>query len=188
MTHRDVSATLFGVTAGILLGVGSIAWAQHAALSASEVTLLPDDLHSAAISDVYNKRTVNRLGVPLRDNSGVRLYPTVKPDVVETAPVQDTTVVPESCTAVKKAVATIKAVYTTVIPVNVGNTAVRQRMDAAFADALKDVCPDIVQASSSSAMAIPVSTGIDNHCGKYPIHTARYKQCVIAGEQGNKYP
>lgn len=186
MKQKDLHVTLFGIAAGVLLGVGSIGWTQ---MHATTVTLLSDDVHPAALSDVYyNKRTVNRLGVPFRDNSGVRVYPTVKPDTAQSSSVSSEAAVPEACAAVKKAVWKIKSVYTMVTPVNVSNTALRQKMDVVFAEAVRDVCPEIAAVSSSSAAAVESSIKVNNHCENYPIHTARYKQCVIAGEQGNKYP
>ena len=189
MSHRDVSATLFGVTAGILLGVGSIAWSQHVAVSATSVSFLPEDVHSAAPADIrYNMRTINQMGVPLRDNSKVRTYPTVKPDEAPAPVAAPNANLPETCVAVKSAVGKIMAVYTKVIPVNVGNTAARQNFDAVFAEVLRDHCPPVAAASSSSAVSVPAAVMINNHCDLYPIHTARYKQCVISEQLGNKYP
>ncbi len=185
MKQKDLHVTMLGIVAGVLLGVGSIGWTQ---MNATAVTMLPEDVqHPAAASNVYNKRTVNRLGVPLRDNSGVRVYPTIKSDTMQSSSVSSETAVPEACAAVKKAVWKIKNVYTMVTPVNVSNTALRQKMDAAFADAVRDACPEVAQAASSEA-SVQAGVMIDNHCETFPAHTVRYRMCKVAEEQGNTYP
>lgn len=187
MTHRDVSISLFGIVAGVVLGAGSLTWVQTADLGATTVSFLYEDLHPSA-TETYNKRTVNRIGVPLRKQIDVNRYPTVKKD--ETAPpaAVDTMTVITPCIAAQKTVWKIKNVYTTVTPMNVSNTAIRKQMDEIFADALDDYCDPVQSSSSAAAAATPGMPVVDNDCKKYPSHTVRYSQCVLAEKVGKKYP
>lgn len=188
MTHRDVSVSLIGIAAGIVLGAGSLVWMQSANLGASAVALLPDNIHSAG-SEIYTKRTINQLGIPLRNESDTSRYPTIKKDETTAPAAADTMIVITPCTAAQKTVWKIKNVYMAVTPMNVSNTAIRKKMEDAFTDALDDYCDTVQSSSSAAAVVAPSETPVvDNNCEKYPSHTVRYSQCVLSEKIGKTYP
>lgn len=188
MAHRDVSISLFGIMAGVLLGAGSLALVHTSSMDATIVSYVPDHLHPAALS-TYDRRTINKKGIPLRADSETNLYPTIKTESSSSVAAVVTGTAATPCASVQAAIAKIQDVYNAITPVNVSNTETRQKMTAAFADALDDYC-DMTVYSSSSAPAVQVTPTamINNHCGLYPTYTARYSQCVINQGLGRKFP
>ena len=188
MAHRDVSISLFGVMAGVLLGAGSLALVNVSSFDASVVSYVPDSLHPAALA-TFNRRNINRTAVPRRSGTEVSPYPTVKTESSSSALSVPEAVVTPSCASVKAAIAKIQMAFNAVTPINVRNTDVRQKMAAAFADTLDDYCDTAVQSSSSAPAAEATRTDtIDNHCESYPTYTARYSQCVVNQGLGRKFP
>ncbi|MSR86968.1 hypothetical protein EXS70_02230 [Candidatus Peribacteria bacterium] len=189
MANRDVSISLLGVVAGVILGAGSLAWAQTGALDATVIGLVPQNMRPANW-EILNERAINKMGIPLRSNSDVNSFSTVKPaDTPSSIPTDAMTVV-TPCTAVRSAVAKVMETYNAVTPINVKNTEVRQRMSVIFAAVVSDACKDEVAASSASSAATGMTNNgkIQNWCNRYPVRSIRYSQCVINTDIGKTYP
>lgn len=193
MTHRDVRVSLAGLVAGIVLGAGSLSYVQSGSFTGSTLAIIRPEvlLHGAPSRGDYTQRNVSKKNVPLRSDSQKNLYPTMKEQTGSSSSSTgsvDTS--PASCKAVRNAVSTIQTVYNAVVPDTIRNTEIRTRMDNAIAKALSDGCPvDIDSATTPSTTASSAAADmVDNHCDKFPAHTARYTQCVIAEKNGKTYP
>lgn len=184
MKHRDVSTGFYGLVAGVVLSAAAIAY-QNGALAATAVALVPQNLRPAAW-DVMKARKVLEKGIPQRSNDVTKRYPTVTDSAAASA--SSAAADDSPCAEVRASLSKVLAVYTANTPINLSNTAYRQRMDAAFADALDDHCIATAASSSSSVSSAASAAAIDNHCEKYPTYTARYTQCVIYNTLGKKYP
>ncbi len=188
MTHRDVSLSLFGLVLGVILGAGSLAYVQHSSLDAS-VVALSSDLHRAPTANYNTRRGINARGIPLNPEPKNFAYPTVKPEQSSSsvAPVTEEVT---TCTAVRKAVEKIRTVYKAVIPVNVGTTDLRAKMEAVLSRAVADECGEQPTTAAPAATQTTVEsevTPVDNHCENYP-QSARRTQCFISNKLGKKFP
>lgn len=187
MAHRDVSISLIGVAAGLIIGAGTFAGSQDASLGADLLALAPENLRPAAF-DILTRRLIENSNIPYRRGTDITSYPTVvtpSSSSSSSAPVLELT----PCIAVQKTVAQLQASYNAVTPMNVSNTASRTKMQAAFADALGAYCTQTANVSSSSAAAVTETPlTIQNGCDKYPLRSIRYSQCVINTGLGKTYP
>ncbi len=178
MAHRDVHTALYGVVAGVILGASSLAFVQAPIQASVQGDVVAVRLHEAT------KREIERRGVQRQPKT--HTYPTVKSSessVSSEEAVQETT----TCSSVIKAVETIWNAYNAVIPQSIKYTEIRQKMDAAFAQAL-DECMPKAEAASSSQVSVSSAAAVDNDCEKYGARTSRYKECVISEQTGKKYP
>ena len=188
MTHRDVSVSLFGVVAGVILGAGSLAYVQ--------VPLQARTLHDAAsVSGTkYTNRMINRKGIPLRPESETTRFPTtVKESSSSSSVMPVTEESTTNCAVAKRTVLMVWQGFNSVVPTNVKNTELHEKMDAIFTAAVDSFCKSNAATTSSASSAATVTdpdaiVPVDNHCEKYPSHTARYTQCVISGQRGRVFP
>ena len=135
MQHHDLRAALSGIALGLLLGAGTLGTLQQHVPQATDNSSLTAKVHFAATRE-FNRRNIDRKGVPLWDDSGTNSFPTVRPDVADVTVEKTET----TCDAVRAAVESIRKAYDTVVPVNPKTTAARLKMDAAFADAVRSSC------------------------------------------------
>lgn len=190
MTHRDVRVSVYGVVAGVILGAGAIAF-TNASLEANVGDLADARYNAAPSADEYTRRRIDEQAIPLRNDDGINLYPTVKPESSSSSAagnVKPAAVTP--CSAVRDAIAKVQATYNRVIPRNVKNTALRQSMDWAFADAMDDYCQneEAGMSSSSGTASSAAAPTVDNNCEKFSRRSVRYTQCVLAEQDGRTYP
>ena len=173
MPHRDLRVSLTGLFTGLVLTTGALTFA-NVSLSASAS---PPEYTRRAISEneARNPRDVTK-----------HLYPTVKKE-------PSNNVAPDvegpltTCSAVKKTVRKIETVYNAFVPNTYKNTEIREKMDAVIADAMDDYCESTAPAAVQASSAATIEKS-NNHCEKYPRHTVRNTQCVLADENGKTYP
>jgi hypothetical protein len=194
MTHRDVRVSVYGAVLGVMLGAGAFAFVQNASLEASATpTVLEADarFHEAPSPDDYARRNVDKKGLQLNDDEGKNNYPTVKSSSSSSSSSSSQWQGGTTCDAVMATILKIQKVYLSVVPANVKNTDIRRKMDAVIADSMDDYCTPVADSSSSavsSSSSSSVSTKVNNHCENYPRQTARYTQCVISEQNGQKFP
>lgn len=182
MTHRELRVALAGMVAGILIGSAAIASVNQSA--PANAFLVPDinsRFHNAPDPGYTTKRSVNRRGIPFRDEPRNDPFSTVKPETGGPRPVT-------VCEAVQASVARMRAGHKTHIPDNVANTELLSNLERVLAGIEADYpCPK-TEAAVSSAASSASSAGVNNHCENYPHYTARYTQCVISERSGKKFP
>lgn len=191
MTHRDIRVSLYGLVAGVVIGAGALAYAQHGSFTGSTVAILrPEVLQQGTPSRKdFTQRNVSKKGVPLRSDTQQHSYPTLKEFMGASSSAAAVDASPEICTAVRNAVEKIRVVYNTYIPDTLKNTEIRQNMDAAFAAAVSAECAKDEAASVPAGAVSSASVAtVDNDCEKFPTHTARYTQCVLSEKAGKPYP
>lgn len=188
MTHRDVRVSLYGVVLGVILGAGALGFVQSGSFLGSTVAIRPEVLlHGAPSPGDYTQRNISKKGIPLRGGDKTNFYPTIKSDETQSSssPAAKSAT---TCDAVLATIGKIQGVYNAVVPDTVKNTEIRQRMAAIFADASDDYCPKTTAVEATSSSSSPSVPTVNNDCGKYPSHSIRYTQCVIAEKIGKKYP
>ena len=184
MQNRDLSVAVCGVVFGVILGALSSQIAGP--LSASVSSFVP--FHSAPDAVSYTRRRVESRGLPVYDSRDKNNYPTLKEPTSEAMSSGAAVMDASSCGVVKTAIGKIRAVYDAVIPNTLRNTDIRMRMEAAFADALDDVCVADGAMSSGSMSSVSSVAAVNNHCENYDKHTVRFTQCMTYQEKGMKYP
>jgi|GEM_PF-4398154 len=183
MARRDVSVTVCSVVVGILLGAGSVLYAQESTASATRVTFreLPSNINPQQFKSRHLPEKMIAPKVPKAN--------TIKGRTPE-APASEGEKSLTTCELVKKIVSDLSTVILGVIPNQQNFTAIRTKVQAAFDKAVSDNC-----AAGAPSEAVPVKSemkkaaprSVDNDCGQYDPDSVRYTKCRANELLGKPY-
>ena len=173
MANRDVGIALSGVVVGVLLGAGSILYAQGAALGADTFAYTPYD---------YSARKLNRDSVEkhnkeqMKKAAPTQVVPTIA-DIVDS----------KTC----KGAQALKAALEKILPQNDYRyleewAKINTAVDAVCGNMVKPAAP-VDDATGIVPVKKTETKYVDNDCEKFTVGGPRYAACMGAEAQGQQY-